>query len=276
MFPLSLIAQKNSIIMVKMQPLLDDIKQWNAGDNVRISEEQRALYKREGYSTWKGILPLLVQIPIIIGLINVIYNPLQHLLHLSPETIAPLLEQTAQILGISTNALGAGAQLRVLEAVQSNPAFFAGMAGVEPILNMDLTFFGLSLAKIPTLTSWTILYPILSGVSALVLSLYQNKYNVLQQAQSAIGKWGMTVFLIVFSAFFAYILPCGMGLYWIVGNLLSIPVLAICNKIYDPKKHIRAQPQLKKPILSKAERKRLRQENKLKKLRQKKRQKKIC
>lgn len=153
MFPLSLIAQKNSIIMVKMQPLLEDIKQWNAGDHVRINEEQRALYKREGYSTWKGILPLLVQIPIIIGLINVIYNPLQHLLHLTPDTIAPLLEQTALALGISPDSLGAGAQLRVLEAVQSNPTLFSGLAGVDPILNMDLTFLGLNLAEIPRFTS---------------------------------------------------------------------------------------------------------------------------
>lgn len=87
----------------------------------------------------------------------------------------------------------------------------------------------------------------------MVLSLYQNKHNVLQQAQSSIGKWGMTIFLIAFSAFFAYILPCGMGLYWIVGNLLSIPVLTICNKIYDPKKHINFDPQPKKPTLSRAE-----------------------
>ena len=43
----------------------------------------RDSYKKERYSPLKGMLPLLVQIPIILGLINVIYNPLQHILRLA-------------------------------------------------------------------------------------------------------------------------------------------------------------------------------------------------
>ena len=43
MFPLSLIAQKNAITMVRIQPALDDIKQRFAGNNTLIMEEQKAL-----------------------------------------------------------------------------------------------------------------------------------------------------------------------------------------------------------------------------------------
>jgi len=234
MLPLSLMSQKNSIVMVKIRPLLMDINRRFAGRGAEIAEQQKMLYKRERYSPLKGMLPLLVQIPIILGLINVIYNPLQHLLQLDYHAISALLERTAELLQTSVADLGTGAELRVLEAVQANAAPFAGMTGVDRIAAMDLHFLGFNLAHIPSLTGITVIFPILSGLSALALSMYQNRYNVLQRAQSALSRWGMTVFLVLFSVFFAAILPCGVGLYWITGNLLSIPVLWLCNKIYDP------------------------------------------
>jgi YidC/Oxa1 family membrane protein insertase len=48
----------------------------------------------------------------------------------------------------------------------------------------------------------------------------------------------MTIFLVAFSAYFACVLPGGLGLYWTAGNLISIPVLGVCNLIYNPKKYI--------------------------------------
>lgn len=238
MFPLSLYSQKNSIIMVKIRPLIDEIRQRNLGNSTLAVEEQKALYKQEGYSSISGILPLLLQVPIILGLIHVIYNPLQHLLHFSPELIGQYMQQAAGHLGVAIDSLGSGAQLKVLELAQQNAGIFQGFTGLQMLLDMDTAFLGTNLALVPSLGSITILYPILSGLSALALSVYQNKYNVLQQAQGAVSRWGMTLFLVAFSAFFAYILPGGIGLYWIMGNLLSIPVLYACNLVYDPKPYI--------------------------------------
>ncbi|NLA95818.1 MAG: YidC/Oxa1 family membrane protein insertase, partial [Clostridiaceae bacterium] len=45
MFPLSLSSQKNALVMVKIQPALEDIKQRNRGNSALIVEEQRALYR---------------------------------------------------------------------------------------------------------------------------------------------------------------------------------------------------------------------------------------
>ena len=44
MFPLSLISQKNAIIMVKMQPSLEEIKQRYYGNSTLMVEEQKKLY----------------------------------------------------------------------------------------------------------------------------------------------------------------------------------------------------------------------------------------
>ncbi|MDR0491155.1 MAG: membrane protein insertase YidC [Oscillospiraceae bacterium] len=79
LFPISLISQKNSIIMVKIKPLLDDLQARYEGELETLMKEQKALYRKEKYSPLKAILPLLVQIPVIIGVISVVYNPARHL-----------------------------------------------------------------------------------------------------------------------------------------------------------------------------------------------------
>lgn len=268
MFPLSLIAQKNAITMVRIQPALDEIKQRFAGNNTLILSEQKALYKREHYSMIKGMLPLLIQIPIILGLISVVYNPLQHLLHLDVATIRSLVEAAATHLGVPIAELGTGAQLTVIDLVRHDPAVFNGLEGMEHVLaqiaSVDMIFLGIDMAVEPTLSlPLTLLYPLLSGASALLLSVMQNRFYVLQFTAGFWGKWGTAIFLTAFSFYFAYILPCGVGLYWIAGNMLSIGVLGLSNLIYQPKKYLDLSAITAKQKPSKKE-KRARQEKKKK------------
>ncbi|MCL1896409.1 MAG: membrane protein insertase YidC [Clostridiales bacterium] len=242
LFPLSVIAQKNSIKMVRMAPELDDIKRYNSGNGELIAQEIGALYKREKYSTVAGVLPLLVQIPIILGLINVIYNPLQHLMRLDRGVTLELTAKAAGLLGKAGQDLGYSGQILVLEEMRRAPEAFAGLKDVTQALNdasaLNMDFFGINLSATPSPGSLSFIIPVLSGASALLLCLVQNKYNVLQENAGFVSKWGMTIFLVAFSAYFAAALPGGLGLYWTAGNLISIPVLGVCNLIYNPKKYI--------------------------------------
>ena len=65
--------------MVKIQPILADLQAMYNDEPSTLIEEQKALYKKEKYSSIKAILPLLVQIPLIIGVISVVNNPTRHL-----------------------------------------------------------------------------------------------------------------------------------------------------------------------------------------------------
>jgi YidC/Oxa1 family membrane protein insertase len=78
-FPLTLLAQKNMIRLIQIQPELEHIKRVHFGDRNRINEEQYELYKREHYSPLSGLLPLLVQLVLLIGMVNVIYQPQNHI-----------------------------------------------------------------------------------------------------------------------------------------------------------------------------------------------------
>ena len=234
MFPLSLVSQKNSIKMVKMQPRLDEIKQRYAGNAQQILLEQKKLYKEEKYSSFASMLPLFIQIPIILGLINVIYNPLQHLIHLDSGLIANLANKAGELLGSGIPA-GAAAQIEVLNAVKSSPDLFAGLfnnaKALSDIKALDFMFLGFDLAQKPSLSDISLFIPLLSGLSSFLLSALQNKHNVLQREQGFIGKWGMAAFLVAFSTYFAFIVPMGIGVYWIAGNYLSIPVLFLSNLV---------------------------------------------
>ena len=269
LFPISIVAQKNSIKLVMLQPKLDEVKRRFSGDNDKITEEQIALYKKEKYSPTLGLLPLLVQIPLIIGLINVIYNPLQHLLRLSGDTISSFSEITEQLLGTQ---LGWGGQLQIIDAVCSNPSEFVSIQGTESIIatikNLDLSFLGLNLAQIPEMTKLdaVFLIPVVSGLSAIVMCYAQNKIDVLLKQQSSIAKWSMTIFTVVFSTYFAFVVPAGVGLYWIIGNLSSIMVLYICDRLYTPA-DLRKSAQKQRP--SKAERLEQRERKKAYRLREK-------
>ena len=85
LLPMSIWVQKNSIKMVKMQPDINRIKINYFGDNDKIAEEQDKLYKKEKYNAFASVIPLLIQIMLLIGLAQVINQPLTHLLNVPAE-----------------------------------------------------------------------------------------------------------------------------------------------------------------------------------------------
>lgn len=244
LFPISLLVQKNSIKMVRMKPQLDALRYQYVDDADAFLDAQTALYKQEHYSPMAGVVPLLLQLPIIFGLLDVVYNPLKHLLHIAPQLQTAFTETTAQLLGKSVEQLGSTAQLIVVEQVRAMPeAFLAipgGEAAVAAIQGLRMDFCGISLAATPQIAvpDAVLLIPVLAGLSALVMCWVQNRINVLQMEQSALSQWGMTLFMIAFSSFFAFIVPAGVGLYWILGNLFSILVMVLVNAVYSPKEYI--------------------------------------
>lgn len=244
MFPISLLVQKNSIKMVKMKPQLDMLRYQYVDDNDAFLDAQTALYKKERYSPMAGVVPLLLQIPIIFGLLDVVYKPLKHLLHLAPQLQTAFVEKTAELMGATLDELGSTAQLAVVERVRAIPESFASIPGgaeaVRQIQGLNMNFLGVNLAAVPDIRvlDGLFLIPVLAGLSALLMCWVQNKVNVLQIEQNRLSQWGMTLFMIAFSSFFAFLVPAGVGLYWTFGNLFSIGVMFLCNAVYSPKAYI--------------------------------------
>jgi len=263
-FPLSISAQKNSIRLLKLQPKLDDIKQRYAGEKDVINEEQYLLFKKEKYNPLKGSVPMLIQLVLILGVLQVMYNPLQHILHLNKADIDVLSVTTQQVSGTTQ---GPGEQLRVIDAVwqPENDAVFqealesssTGIAALEEIKKTDLVFMGLNLGRIPSLKepSSLLFVPLAAGLSSLALCLIQNALSPGTKHQGKASKWGFTIFLVAFSLYFTLVAPAGVGVYWTASNVLGIVVALILNVMYNPGKLAAVAPPPTKKKLSPAEKK---------------------
>lgn len=248
LLPLSIVVQKNSIKMIQLQPELNRITAAHFGDKDTISDKTIALYKREKYSPMLGMVPMLIQILLVLGLIQVIYNPMQHLLHINGDICKALVDGTTALMQVEH--LGSGAQLKVIEALcdPSNTGYFMGLnipgADIPAIISaaqsIDTHFLGINLAHVPPLLPITLisLVPLLSCLSTFLLCWAQNRDNVLQKEQGFLSRWGVTIFTVAFSTYFTFLVPAGVGMYWIASNIFAILNLYLMNFLYKPSKYI--------------------------------------
>lgn len=72
LLPVSVWVQKNSIKMVKMQPEINFLTVKYYGDKDSIAEEQAKIFKRENYHPMASIIPLVIQLLLLMGVIEVI------------------------------------------------------------------------------------------------------------------------------------------------------------------------------------------------------------
>ncbi|MBO6260517.1 MAG: membrane protein insertase YidC [Lachnospiraceae bacterium] len=104
---------------------------------------------------------------------------------------------------------------------------------------LDMFFCGLDLGRIPYETGGIYLcVPVIAAASAWLMCFTQNRSNVLQSEQSKANQWITLILSVGLSLYLGAFVPSGMGLYWVVSNLLSIVQMYLLNFFIDPKKYI--------------------------------------
>lgn len=226
--------------MQVFQPKIQEIQNKYANNKEKQQEELMKLYEQHGYNPMSGCLPSLIQMILLFGIIYVVYEPLTHILHLDSATITALtdiLKANPDVLGTSG---GIYEQLGVISAIQ-NPETVGLFSSIDPamiteIQNFHYSLFGLYLGTIPTWNSVLVLIPILSGVTALASSLVSMKLTPGANQQGGMMK-GMMLFMPIMSVWIAFTVPCGIGIYWIIGNLLAIVQTVVLNQFYSPARY---------------------------------------
>ncbi|MCM1089708.1 MAG: membrane protein insertase YidC [Butyrivibrio sp.] len=242
LLPISILVHLNSIKMVKMQPYLNLVKANHYGDQDAISEEQLKLYKQYNYHPMLGLIPLFIQIVLLMGVINVIYNPLRHILRLPAQGLAEAVNCFSDLSGISTevssiqillaDAIGKGEYIGELTSL-------LGAEAIGSIQGFDMGFLGINLAEIPSQTGGSLLLiPLLAAFCAWLLCVVQNKINVLQSEQGKFNKLSTMLLSVGLSLYLGFFVPAGVGLYWMAGNLFAILQLVFLNFIINPHKFI--------------------------------------
>lgn len=245
LLPMSIWVQKNSIKMVKMQPDINKIKINYFGDKDRIAEEQEKLYKKEKYNAFASLIPLIIQILLLMGLVEVINHPLTHIAKF-PKVISNDLVSIALENNSELNSESSSLELTVVNDIKNEKniekykeVLDRENLEIEKIKNIDLNFLGFDLSWVATQKGGiAILIPIIAGFSALLLCIGQNIMNVLQAEQSKANQYGMLVLSVGLSLYLGAFVPAGVGLYWTVSNILAIIQQWLLNIFINPKKYV--------------------------------------
>ncbi len=225
--PLTVISQKSNAKTQQLQPLMAELQNKYKNDKEKLAAEQQKLYTKYGVNPMAGCLPLLVRMFIIFGFIGVIYNPLKYLLKLS----------TDQITAVKAAVEAAGG------TVGSYEVQLCGMAGAnEAIISFGKTpinfnFLGIDLTmmlrqNMGIIKVWII--PALAVLATVGSSLITKKLTVSASAgneQAASMNNSMLFIMPIMTAYFTFIMPIGMSLYWLTSTIVNVIQQIAVNKI---------------------------------------------
>ncbi|MXZ92107.1 MAG: YidC/Oxa1 family membrane protein insertase [Chloroflexi bacterium] len=186
--PLTVRQLRQMRSMTGLQPKVREIQERYAGDRQRISQETMALYRQSGVNPIGCLGPLIVQMPILIGLFRVL--------------ILTLFNNPEDLVNLSDKLYSWVTFVPIHAAIPVNNGF----------LWMDLS------RPDPS--------PIVMPVLVAVTTWVQQKMTQMpspdprQQSSQTMMLWMMPIFLGAFSLGW----PSGLPLYWVVSNLIGIGI----------------------------------------------------
>lgn len=248
LLPLGIRQQKGMIKQASLRPKESAIRKKYAGrtdqaTQKKMNDELMALYQAENYNPASGCLPLLIQLPIILALFTVVRQPLTYITRLDEGVIDALKSAVEQLGGTLTTSYE---EISVITFIRDN-----GLDGIRSIITNfdelsgitdstvfpDFTMFGVfDLSVIPSSQFIPyILVPILTGAVMLITTKLQRKFTYQSEAtQDAQNQSSMKIMMWIsplMCAYFAYIVPSAIGVYWIWRNLLSFLQQVILSKV---------------------------------------------
>ena len=238
--PFQMKSKKSMMEMARIQPKIKELEKRYKDDKQKYSMEVSKLYKKEGVSMFGGCLPMLITLPIMIGLYSVVRQPLTYIFGVGGEQ----LKEMAQILmnnGIGVKDLeplmdkgGYMLEMKIASFFNEHGHLFAGIK--DGLADLKFNFLGLDLSATPNFKypSWLWAIPILSGVTSWLSGWIMRKGQVqTEQTQQANGM--MNFLMPAMSIYIAFVVPAGLGLYWIISNILSIIQEPLLTAYYTKK-----------------------------------------
>lgn len=220
LLPFQMKSKKSMIGMQKIQPKMKELEKKYKDDKERYALAVQKLYKEENVSMMGGCLPLLLTFPIMFGLYAVVRQPLEFMFGMAETEIMALAES----LGIAVQGPISNYEIQIAASLGK----------------IDFSFLGIDLSATPSFNQINILWliPIFSGLSSYFVSWISKKYQPAPQEGQPNTNM-MTMLMPLMSVWIAFIVPGGLGFYWVVNNLLSAvqePVLQWYYTKYKPNK----------------------------------------
>lgn len=268
LFPINIKQQRTMAKTSRIQPKIQKIqKKYNVNNiqdprqrqkaNQQMQQEIQDLYAREGHNPMNmGCGPMLFQMIFLMGVIGIIYYPIQYILGIKIVSGSQdYTQEIAKLVGFEATRGNSYLQLDIIRNIGkykdiliANNAKLGGIFDAQAISSIEhfkesLNFLGIDMTVVPSLKKGgaVIIVPILCLVTSLlssILSMQIQKKNNPASAQQNGQMVGMMLIMPIFSAWFSLQVPAAVGFYWIISNLIAIIQQLVTNKFFPPRKNI--------------------------------------
>lgn len=271
LIPLNIRSQKAMKKQQKIQPILQELQKKYANDQEKLQREMMKLYKENNISMAGGCLPMLIQMPVLIGLYQVIQKPISYLLGVNSEAwnSAPFINEVIRlqngIINLGHNIgnlasytmeqLANNSQIQLskwAEIVGTNGTFLEGVTGSVHPWSLNFNFLGLDLSNTPSaafnyimrldFSNWSVIallaIPVLAVLASYIsmkVTQAQSGQNQNDSGQAAQMSKSMNLMMPIMTLFFTITLPAGLGLYWIISSVTQVVQQLALNYYFDKK-----------------------------------------
>lgn len=233
--PFTVKSQKSMARMQQVQPLISEIQRKYANNREKMQEELMKVYDKYDVSPTGGCMPMILQLVILMGFIQIVYKPYTYLLGISKAAITQAATEigmaAAEITKLSSNQL----------SITGNVALMEKLGITTESLNLN--FLGIDLSKILSenkgdIVMWILpVFAVLLTILSTVISQKQakNKQNENskkdEQAQQAAAMTkSMNVMMPLMTAYITYTWPLGCALYWSISTVAQIIQQFVINQ----------------------------------------------
>ncbi len=184
--------------MQEFQPQIKKLQEKYKGDKTKLAEEMQKLQKEHGVNPLGGCLPVLVQLPVFIGLFHVLRG-------FQPNYPYNYVFDRADVVSFNNASLF---------GVKLSQAMFGG---AQELGHFSLNFSGFTPSVVPVALPLMIIASVATHFTARISAQHQTTASAANPQAAVMQKLTMWLFpagVLVFGAFF----PIAILLYWLANN----------------------------------------------------------
>ena len=255
LLPLSIKQQKTMKKSAQMQEKMKVLQLKYKNDPEKMNQEIMNLYKTEKMSPFSGCLTAIIQMLLLLSIFYLVRSPITYMEKLSSEDIHKYVNQLQEEGREVSKVYPEIDLIREYQWLKErNPE-----DAMVDKLNIQMSFFGLDLSKIPqqNMADYTVyIIPILYILSSFIsirMTTTMQQNQISKKKETVIdGETGkeleskqeenevdavmqtnkmMSWMMPIMSISIAFVAPLGLALYWLMSNILMILERIILNRV---------------------------------------------
>lgn len=245
LLPFTIKSKLGMMRTTRLAPQLKELEKRHGANSKKYADEMRKLYKEEGVSPSSSCLWTFIQLPILLALYQAIRYPLTVMMGIPSAMLEAggAIYEKLQAMNFTTTISSAYEQIAQTQFISDNFAAFSGIS--DKLVQMDFSFIGLNLGKVPELTFWKFFsepelwpavglfaIPFLAGFLQMLQTKIGESTNGYQNERQQESMQSTMAMMPIITIMFCFGMPAGVGLYWAAGSFFMIIQDALLAKYY--------------------------------------------